>query len=68
MHEKWVYNRADIDRAEIVWARDMGSRNRELLEYFDGATSIEHFGHCDRCITGDRRQETGDRRQETEEK
>jgi hypothetical protein len=34
-HEDWVYNRADIDAAPIVWARDMGeARNRELLEYY----------------------------------
>lgn len=32
-HE-WVYNSADIDDAKIVWARDMGSRNQELLQYF----------------------------------
>jgi len=33
-HE-WVYNEADIDAAEIVWARDMGnSQNQELLRYF----------------------------------
>ncbi|HTF45442.1 MAG TPA: hypothetical protein VK641_16170 [Terriglobales bacterium] len=32
---EWVYNSANIDRAPIVWARDMGpSRNKELLEYF----------------------------------
>ena len=31
----WVYNEPDIDRAKIVWARDMGpEKNRELLEYF----------------------------------
>jgi hypothetical protein len=35
--EEWVYNRADIDGAEIVWARDMGeARNRELLDYYRG--------------------------------
>jgi len=34
---EWVYNSAIIDRARIVWARDMGpSKNKELLEYFKG--------------------------------
>ena len=33
--DEYVYNRADIDSADIVWARDMGSNeNRELLSYF----------------------------------
>ena len=31
----WIYNAPDIDRARIVWARDMGtSANQELLDYF----------------------------------
>jgi hypothetical protein len=31
----WVYNEADIDRAKVVWAHDMGSsRNNELIDYF----------------------------------
>lgn len=32
---EWVYNRADIDRSKVVWARDMSpAENRELLRYF----------------------------------
>lgn len=38
-HGEWVYNRANIDSAKIVWARDMGSdRNAELINYFRGRT------------------------------
>ena len=34
---EWVYNDADIDRARVVWARDMGSaQNEELISYFKG--------------------------------
>jgi len=34
-HE-WVYNKADIDGAKVVWAREMDpSQNRTLLDYFN---------------------------------
>ena len=33
--DEYVYNRADIDRAKVVWARDMAhNKNEELLHYF----------------------------------
>jgi hypothetical protein len=33
--EEWVYNSADIDRSEIVWAHDLGkSENENLIRYF----------------------------------
>jgi len=32
---EWVYNRADIDNSEIVWARELDpAGNQELLDYF----------------------------------
>ncbi len=35
--QEWVYNEADIDSAEVVWAREMDEvSNRELIEYFRG--------------------------------
>jgi hypothetical protein len=37
IHDEWVYNRADIDASDIVWAQDMGTdQNRELLDYYRG--------------------------------
>ena len=30
----WVYNGADIDSQKVVWARDMGDQNEELLRYY----------------------------------
>jgi hypothetical protein len=32
---EWVYNRADVDRAKVIWARDMGTaENTRLLEHY----------------------------------
>ncbi len=37
--DEWVYNPADIDRARIVWARDLGpSENEKLRQYYAGRT------------------------------
>ena len=36
-HHEWVYNEADIDRAKVVWARDMDpTSNEALVRYFRG--------------------------------
>lgn len=32
--DEWVFNGADIDGSKVIWARDMGSENEELLRYF----------------------------------
>jgi hypothetical protein len=41
----WVYNEPDIDRADIVWARDMGAeQNQELLRYFNSRHAWLLFG------------------------
>ena len=34
-HKEWVYNEANIDNAQVVWAREMdATQNHKLLEYF----------------------------------
>lgn len=32
--DEWVFNNADIDGSQVVWARDMGAQNAELIRYF----------------------------------
>jgi hypothetical protein len=32
--DEWVFNNADIDGSRVVWARDMGAQNAELVDYF----------------------------------
>lgn len=35
LNTEWVYNEADIDRARVVWARDLGpTQNQEVLRYY----------------------------------
>jgi hypothetical protein len=37
LHHEWVYNRADIDHAKVVWANDLGDeRNRQLIQFLAG--------------------------------
>jgi len=36
---QWIYNDADIDGSQVVWARDLGpEENRKLVEYFRDRT------------------------------
>ena len=35
--DEWVYNNADIDRSQVVWARELDREsNAELMRYFSG--------------------------------
>jgi len=33
---EWVFNDANIDGSKVIWARDMGTQNSELVAYFRG--------------------------------
>jgi len=35
LFHEWIHNAADIDRADVVWAADLGEEeNRKLIEYY----------------------------------
>jgi hypothetical protein len=37
VHEEWVYNRADLEGSQVIWARYRSpSENRRLSDYFEG--------------------------------
>jgi len=37
LHEEWVYNGANIDAQDVIWAHDLGRvENARLLEYYKG--------------------------------
>lgn len=41
---EWIHNGADIDRAHVVWARDLGAaRNRKLVNYYGDRRKIWLF-------------------------
>ncbi len=31
---EWIYNRADIDRSQTIWAHEMGAKNQEVVNYY----------------------------------
>jgi hypothetical protein len=36
--EEWVYNNADIDSQQVIFARDLGEENQKLVSYYPGRT------------------------------
>ncbi len=40
IHWEWIYNSAEIDEQQVVWARDLGQeRNSPLVDYYDDRTA-----------------------------
>ena len=39
MFEEWIQNAADIDRARVVWALDLGAEDDKLLQYYKDRTA-----------------------------
>jgi hypothetical protein len=35
-HEEWIYNGANIDDVNVIWAQDMGGENSRLMNYYRG--------------------------------
>lgn len=35
-HEEWIYNLADIDAQQVIWAQDMGAENSKLMACYPG--------------------------------
>jgi len=34
INREWIYNRADIDHSETIWAHEMGPQNEEVIHYY----------------------------------
>jgi hypothetical protein len=50
---EWVYNEADIDKSDVIWARDLGeAENQELMNYFpDRRAWLLTVGHGQAWLT-----------------
>ena len=52
LNHEWVYNRAKIDNAHIVWAREMGDqKDAELLRYYAGRKVWRLFDNGAKGVT-----------------
>ena len=46
-HEEWVYNPANIDTAQIIWALDLGPTENEKLRHYYAGRSFWRFKPAD---------------------